>query len=85
MEISKAQEKQNTKQMGVAENAFSKRKHWSVNPTSRISQTSEADKYCNGFVPEAEYMSSPSCLRLIRKADELNTGWLREKFQPGLT
>lgn len=54
METSKAQEKQNTKQIGVAENAFSKCKHPSVNPTSSISQTSEADKYCNGFVPAAE-------------------------------
>lgn len=54
METSKAQEKQNSKQMGVAENAFSKCKHPSVNPESGISQICEADKRCKGFVPAAE-------------------------------
>lgn len=54
MKTSKAQEKQNAKQMGVAENAFSKRKHQSVSPASSISQTYEIDKYCNGFVTAAE-------------------------------
>lgn len=38
METSKAQEKQNAKQMGVAENAFSKCKHRSVNPAPSFSQ-----------------------------------------------
>lgn len=54
METSKAQEKQNTKQMGVAKNAFSKCKHRSDNSASGINQICEFDKYCNGFVPTAE-------------------------------
>lgn len=85
METSKAQEKQNTKQMGEAENAFSKCKHRSVNPASGISQISEVDKYCNGFVPTAEQMSRLSHLQLIKKADELDTDWLTVSFQPGFT
>jgi len=42
METSKAQEKQNTKQMGIAENAFSKCKHRSVNAAYGISQICES-------------------------------------------
>lgn len=54
METSKTQEKQNTKQMGVAENPFSKCKYQSVTTVSGLIQICGDDKYCNGFVPAAE-------------------------------
>lgn len=85
MKTSKAQEKQNTKEMGVAENAFSKCKHRSVNPALGISQICEVDKYFNGFVSTAEQIPTFSCSRLIKKADELDTGGFTVSFQLGLS
>lgn len=59
METSKAQEKQNTKEMGVAENAFSKCKHRSVYPALGISQIYEVDKYFNGLsLQQNKYLHS---------------------------